>query len=72
MGGYLQQTGSEPFVELCFNERERMGGGGGERERERRRRKRRESLLDWPAAFTKVILIVANCTLAKCSEEHKK
>ena len=23
-------------------------------------------------AFTKVILIVANCTLAKCSEEHNK
>ena len=33
---------------------------------------RRKSLFDWPVAFTKVILIVANCTLAKCSEEHKK
>ena len=31
---------------------------------------RRKSLFDWPVAFTKVILIVANCTLAKCSEEH--
>ena len=31
---------------------------------------RRISLFDWPVAFTKVILIVANCTLAKCSEEH--
>ena len=27
---------------------------------------RRKSLFDWPVAFT----IVANCTLAKCSEEH--
>ena len=42
-----------------------------ERERERER-ERRKSLFDWPVAFTKVILIVANCTLAKCSEEHKK
>ena len=25
---------------------------------------RRKSLFDWPLAFTKVILIVANCTLA--------
>ena len=25
---------------------------------------RRKSLFDWPVAFTKVILIVANCTLA--------
>ena len=33
---------------------------------------RRKSLFDWPVAFTKVVLIVANCTLAKCSEEHKK
>ena len=31
---------------------------------------RRKSLFDWPVAFTEVILIVANCTLAKCSEEH--
>ena len=31
---------------------------------------RRKSLFDWPVAFTKVILIAANCTLAKCSEEH--
>ena len=37
-----------------------------------RERHRRKSLFDWPVAFTKVILIVANCTLAKCSEEHKK
>ena len=43
-----------------------------ERERERERDARRKSLFDWPVAFTKVILIVANCTLAKCSEEHKK
>ena len=31
---------------------------------------RRKSIFDWPVAFTKVILIVANCTLAKCAEEH--
>ncbi len=44
-----------------------------ERERERETQDaRRKSLFDWPVAFTKVILIVANCTLAKCSEEHKK
>ena len=35
-----------------------------------RETQRRKSLFDWPVAFTKVILIVANCTLAKCSEEH--
>ena len=33
---------------------------------------RRKSLFHWPVAFTKVVLIVANCTLAKCSEERKK
>ena len=45
------------------------GGGPGEAERQRPK-----SLFDWPVAFTKVILIVANCTLAKpkCSEERKK
>ena len=57
-----------------------MGAGLGEtdrqtdrqtdRHRQRQRDKRRKSLFDWPVAFTKVILIVANCTLAKCSEEH--
>ena len=51
----------------------RGGGGGGEKGRRRRRKtQRHKSLFDWPVAFTKVILIVANCTLAKCSEEHKK
>ena len=33
-------------------------------------RQRRESLFDLPVAFTKVKLMVANCSLAKCSEEH--
>ena len=42
-----------------------------QRERERGTQDARlKSLSDWPVAFTKVILIVANCTLAKCSEEH--
>ena len=27
-------------------------------------------LFDWPVTFTKVKLMVADCTLAKCSEEH--
>ena len=40
--------------------------------KEREKDARRKSLFDWPVAFTKVILIVANCTLAKCSEEHMK
>ena len=31
---------------------------------------RHTSLFDWPVAFTKVKLMAANCTLAKCSEEH--
>ena len=43
-----------------------------QRQRDRERDARRKSLFDWPVAFTKVILIVANCTLAKCSEEHNK
>ena len=30
--------------------------------RERKSEQRRKSLFDWP--------VVANCTLAKCSEEH--
>ena len=51
-------------------------GGGPAASSEPREREtqdaRRKSLFDWPVAFTKVILIVANCTLAKCSEEHKK
>ena len=64
-------------------ERERegeRGEGGGEKEGRRGRRgreagwrerdARRKSLFDWPVAFTKVTLIVANCTFAKCSEEH--
>ena len=41
------------------------GGGPGQVERQRRK-----SLFDWPVAFTKVKLMVANCSLAKCSEEH--
>ena len=44
-----------------------------ERERERERERETQDAkvyFDWPVAFTKVILIVANCTLAKCSEEH--
>ena len=60
---------------VCEREREREREREGERERERERETqdgRRKSLFDWPVAFTKVILIVANCTLAKCSEEHKK
>ena len=37
-----------------------------EREREREREtQRRKSLFDWPVAFTKVKLMVANCILAK-------
>ena len=52
------------------------GGKAKEEETEAERdRERRKSLFDWPMAFTKVILIVAKCTLAKCSEEyvnHKK
>ena len=31
-----------------------------------------KSLFDWPAAFTKVRLMVMHCTLAKCSEGHVK
>ena len=37
---------------------------GRERERERERERRRKSLFDWPVAFTKVKLMVANCALA--------
>ena len=32
---------------------------------------RRKSLFDWPVAFTKVILMVANCTLAKRERKNK-
>ena len=59
-----------------------MGGGREKNERKNEKKKRgvgvgrrdarRKSLFDWPVAFTKVIPIVANCTLAKCSEEYKK
>ena len=32
---------------------------------------RRKSFFDWPVTFTKIRLVmVTNCTLAKCSEEH--
>ena len=40
------------------------------RERERESEQRRKSLFDWPVAFTKVKVTVANCTSAKSSEEH--
>ena len=53
------------------------GGGGRERERDRERdadarRKDAKVYLNglWPSQ--RYILIFANCTLAKCSEEHKK
>ena len=45
-----------------------VGVWAGMRERERERQD--ASVFDWPVAFTKVKLMVANCTLAKCSEEH--
>ena len=41
-----------------------------ETERQIERDARRESLFDWPVAFTKVRLLVSNCTLAKCSEKQ--
>ena len=40
------------------------------RDREGREGHRHKSFFDWPVAFVKVKLMVANCTLAKCSEEH--
>ena len=64
------------FVCVCV-----CGGGGGggwgvgvdgtvcKRERETQGA-RRKGFFDWLVAFTKVKLMVANCTLAKCSEEH--
>ena len=36
----------------------------------RREDARHRSLFDWLVAFTKVKLMITNCTLAKCSEEH--
>ena len=53
----------------------KFGSGGWHREKEREGRRegrtqKRRSLFDWPVAFTKVKVMVANCTLAKCSEEH--
>ena len=44
--------------------------GQKERKKDGKKDARRKSLFDWPVAFTKVQLTVANCTLAKCSEEH--
>ena len=67
----MHETRSVVFLNFDRRSNHIGGGGGGGREREREReRERRKSLFDWPVAFTKVILIVANCTLAKCSEEH--
>ena len=50
------------------NEREeggRAGGGGGGRKTERRDA-RRKSLFDWPS---QTLVMIAYCTLSKCSEE---
>ena len=35
------------------------------------RRNRSKSLFDWPVALTKVRLMVSNCSIAKCPEEHE-
>ena len=51
-------------------DRERQRDRETETDRQTNRDARRKSLFDLPVAFPEVKLMVANCTLAKCSEEH--
>ena len=66
-GGRGRETGVCRVVGIqCLSKGEKRFRRGSVRDA------RRKSLFDWPVAFTKVILMVANCTLAKREREKTK